>query len=49
MGIHPLDPRQHHENELSNVVIRKVESGSKVNVDQTITITKSEMNKFEAW
>ena len=48
MSIDPLDPEQHPEDGLVNIVTGKVVSDPKVNVDQAITIATCEMNSFEA-
>ena len=47
MSIDPLDPEQHPEDGLINVVTGKVVSDPKVNVDQAIAIGTSQMNSFE--
>ena len=48
MSIDPLDPDQHPQRDLVNIVTGKVVSNPKVNVDQCIAIATSEMNSFEA-
>ena len=48
MSIDPLDPEQHPENGLVNIVTGKVVSDPKVNVHQAIAIATAEMNSFEA-
>ena len=47
MSIDPLDPDQHPDDGLINMVTGNVVSDPKVNVDKAITIATSEMNNYE--
>ena len=47
LSIGPLDPEQHSDGSLVNIVTGKVVNDHKVNVDMAITIAAKEMKRFE--